>query len=52
MNFIFLILFVFSFNVHAQAICPALANSETDLLHLARIQSQNAKKTKDFRKKS
>src|SRR3990167_8748832 len=52
MNYIFLILLIFSFNVQAEDICPASANSETDLLHFAKARSQNAKKTKDFRKKS
>lgn len=52
MNYILLILLIFSFNVAAEEICPALANSEVDLFHLAKTKSQNAKKTNDFRKKS
>lgn len=52
MNYILLILLFFSFNTRAQDICPAKVSSEVDLLRLAQTHSQNAKKIKDFRKKS
>lgn len=51
MKHISLLLLIFSFNAGAEAVCPLQTSSEADLLRLARQHSQNAQKTKDFRKK-